>query len=132
MGMGQVMQVLMLAVQNAIPPREMGAGTAAGGFFRSLGGAIGSAAFGALLSSRLAHNLHSATGHGSATGQLSAEAVHKMPPQAQHVIFEAFTKSTNTVFLAAAIVTAIAFVLTWFLPEMKLRGSEDKDVVEAV
>ncbi len=132
MGMGQVMQVLMLAIQNAIPPREMGAGTAAVGFFRSLGGAIGSAAFGALLSNRLAHNLHTAVSHGSATGTLNADAIHKLPPSAQHVLFNAFTKSTNTVFLTAAVVTAVAFVLTWFLPEMKLRGSDDKDTAEAV
>jgi len=127
MGMGQVMQVVTLAVQNAIPPREMGAGTAAIGFFRSLGGAIGSAAFGALLTSRLAHNLHSG---GSGTGQLNAEAIHKLPMAVQHVIFEAFTKSTNTVFLVAAGVTAVGFILTLFLPEMKLRDNEQHDTAK--
>jgi predicted MFS family arabinose efflux permease len=121
LGLGQVMQVMILAVQNAIPPREMGAGTAATGFFRSLGGAIGSATFGAVLSSRLTHNLHQAA-HTTST-QLNAQAVHALPPAAQHVVFEAFTKSTNTVFLLAAGLTFIGFVLTWFLPEMTLRGS---------
>jgi EmrB/QacA subfamily drug resistance transporter len=124
MGMGQVMQVITLAVQNAISPREMGAGTAAIGFFRSLGGAIGSAAFGALLSSRLAHNLGAS---GGTTIQLNADAIHKLPQPVQHVVFEAFTKSTNTVFLTAAVVTAAGFILTWFLPEMKLRGNDTSE-----
>jgi EmrB/QacA subfamily drug resistance transporter len=124
MGLGQVMQVTIMAVQNAIPPREMGAGTAATGFFRSLGGAIGSAAFGAVLTSRLSHNLHQLT-HGAANSGrtvLSAEAIHKLPPAAQHVVMEAFTKSTNTVFMLAALLTGLGFFLTWFLPEVRLRG----------
>jgi MFS family permease len=124
MGMGQVMQVIVLAVQNAISPREMGAGTAAIGFFRSLGGAIGSAAFGALLSSRLAHNLSTS---GGTTAQLSADVIHKLPPPVQHIVFEAFTKSTNTVFLTATAVTTVGFILTWFLPEMKLRGDNTNE-----
>jgi EmrB/QacA subfamily drug resistance transporter len=132
LGLGQVMQVMILAVQNAIPPREMGTGTAATGFFRSLGGAIGSAAFGAVLSNRLAHNLHQASAHGGV--QLNAQAVHALPPGAQQIVFEAFTKSTNTVFLIAAGLTFVGFVLTWFLPEIKLRGSEEskKQTAEAV
>jgi EmrB/QacA subfamily drug resistance transporter len=125
MGMGMVMQVMTMAVQNAIPPREMGAGTAATGFFRSLGGAIGSAAFGALLSSQLAHHLRQVA---ATTGKVNIQdtaAVHHLPAAAQATVFEAFTQSTNIVFLAAAGLCAIGFVCTWFLPEMRLRTHQD-------
>ncbi len=126
MGMGMVTQVITMAVQNAIPPSEMGAGTAATGFFRSLGGAIGSAAFGALLTAQLVRHL--GTMGGGSAGHISvhdASAIHQLPAAAQQVIFEAFTKSTNVVFLAAAGLCFIGFVCTLFLPEMKLRSHND-------
>jgi EmrB/QacA subfamily drug resistance transporter len=122
-GMGQVMQVVTMAIQNAIPPKEMGAGTAATGFFRSLGGAIGSAVFGAILTSQLARNLPA---HNGGSGMPNAEAIHQLPPALQHTVFEAFTKSTNTVFLVAACITAVGFFLTLFLREMRLRSQNDK------
>jgi EmrB/QacA subfamily drug resistance transporter len=130
LGLGQVMQVITMAVQNAIPPRDMGTGTAATGFFRNLGGAIGSAVFGALLSSRLAANLphgNSATGSGTP----NVAAIHQLPAAAQHVVFEAFTKATNVVFMVAAITTAAGFVLVLFLKEMRLRSHEDEGNLEA-
>jgi EmrB/QacA subfamily drug resistance transporter len=132
MGLGMVMQVITMAVQNAIPRNEMGAGTAATGFFRSLGGAIGSAAFGALLTSQLAH--HMAQGAANASGSAAhvsiqnTAAIHQLPLASQQVIFEAFTKSTNVVFLSAAALTAVGFICTLFLPEMRLRShTDDKD-----
>ncbi|HSX34496.1 MAG TPA: MDR family MFS transporter [Candidatus Saccharimonadales bacterium] len=132
MGMGMVMQVITMAVQNAIPRNEMGAGTAATGFFRSLGGAIGSAAFGALLTSQLTHHLAqaaAATGGAKVSIQNSG-AIHQLPASAQHVIFEAFTKSTNVVFLTAAVLTFIGFIFTLFLPEMRLRSHQDDKNME--
>lgn len=128
MGMGMVMQVITMAVQNAIPRHEMGAGTAATGFFRSLGGAIGSAAFGALLTSQLARHLAQAAANtgGRATVSIqNSAAIHQLPAAAQQVIFEAFTKSTNVVFLCAAALTFIGFIFTLFLPEMRLRSQQD-------
>ncbi len=130
MGMGMVMQVITMAVQNAIPRHEMGAGTAATGFFRSLGGAVGSAAFGALLASQLAKHLAAL---GNTAGNVSiqnAGAIHALPHAMQTIVFEAFTKSTNVVFLAAAGLCFIAFVLTWFLPEMHLRSHEKDQNME--
>jgi EmrB/QacA subfamily drug resistance transporter len=124
MGLGQVMQVITMAVQNAIPPHEMGAGTAATGFFRSLGGAIGSAVFGAILSNRLTANMpHSLYSTGS--GMPNATAIQQLPAAARQVVMEAFTKSTNTVFLVAAGLTFVGLVLAFFLKEMRLRGSEE-------
>jgi MFS family permease len=131
MGLGLVMQVITMAVQNAIPPQEMGAGTAATGFFRSLGGAIGSAAFGALLSSQLMHRLSQTAGGHQVSIQNTA-AIHALPPAAQQAILEAFTKSTNVVFLSAAALCLVGFVFTLFLPEMRLRShQDDKDMTVA-
>ncbi|HSW66852.1 MAG TPA: MDR family MFS transporter [Bacillota bacterium] len=131
MGLGMVMQVITMAVQNAIPRSEMGAGTAATGFFRSLGGAIGSAAFGALLTAQLAHHLGAMGGGSAGTVSMSdASAIHQLPAAAQQVVFEAFTKSTNVVFLAAAVLCFTGFVCTLFLPEMKLRSHNDDPDIE--
>jgi EmrB/QacA subfamily drug resistance transporter len=127
MGMGQVMQVVTMAVQNAIPAREMGAGTAATTFFRSLGGAIGSAVLGAILTNRLRANLpHGAnTGH----GMPDASTIHQLPAAMQHLVLDAFTKSTNTVFLVAAGITGIGFLLSFFLKEMRLRSHNEPEAV---
>jgi EmrB/QacA subfamily drug resistance transporter len=130
MGMGLVMQVIVMAVQNAIPQREMGAGTAATGFFRSLGGAIGSAAFGALLTGQLAHHLARAASGGTHVSIQNSAAIHQLPVAAQQVIFEAFTKSTNVVFMSAAALCAVGFVFTLFLPEMHLRSHQDDKNME--
>lgn len=132
-GMGMVMQVITMAVQNAIPRNEMGAGTAATGFFRSLGGAIGSAAFGALLTSQLAHHLAQASvnnGGGANVSIQNSAAIHQLPAAAQQVVYEAFTKSTNVVFLCAAVLTIIGFIFTLFLPEMRLRSQQDNKDME--
>ena len=56
-GLGMVMQVLILAVQNAVEPRDMGTATGAATFLRSMGGSFGVAVFGAILTNRLATNL---------------------------------------------------------------------------
>jgi EmrB/QacA subfamily drug resistance transporter len=131
MGLGMVMQVITMAVQNAIPPREMGAGTAATGFFRSLGGAIGSAAFGALLTSQLAHNLSGLAAKGATHISIqNTGAIHSLPHAAQQAVFEAFTKSTNVVFLTAAGLCFIGFIFTLFLPEMRLRSHQDDKNIE--
>lgn len=127
MGMGQVMQVVTMAVQNAIPPREMGAGTAATTFFRSLGGAIGSAVFGAILTSRLAVNMPH--GVGKTKGMPNTAAIHQLPAHIQHLVLEAFTKSTNTVFLVAASITGVGFLLSFFLREMRLRSHNEPEAV---
>ncbi|HUC90038.1 MAG TPA: MDR family MFS transporter [Patescibacteria group bacterium] len=130
LGMGQVMQVITMAVQNAISPREMGAGTAATVFFRSLGGVIGSAVFGVILTNRLAANLPS--GYSSGSSMPDTSVIHSLPIAVQHMIFEAFTKSTNTVFLCAAALTSVGFLLTFFLREMRLRNDNEHETMEEI
>lgn len=119
-GMGCVMQIVTLAVQNSISREDMGTGSTATVFFRSLGGAVGSAAFGALLSARLAVNLPGMGGSGTP----NPSALHSLPPETQTRVVEGFVHSTNTVFLTAAGVMAIAFTLSWFLKEIQLKETQ--------
>jgi hypothetical protein len=99
-GLGMVMQVLVIAVQNSVEFRDLGVATSGATLFRLIGGSLGTAILGAIFSARLAANLAQAR------------------PYAQ-----AFTASLNTVFFVAAIVCAVGFALTWFLPERPLRAT---------
>ncbi len=90
-GMGMTMQVMVLAVQNAVPPSQMGAATAAVTFFRSLGGAFGTALFGAVFIARLSHWIASlvpgANGssiHVNGSFSMSPAQLHTFPPAVQH------------------------------------------------
>src|SRR5207302_3368246 len=62
LGMGLVMPVLTLAVQNALPFKDIGTGTSANLFFRNMGSSFGTALFGAILTNRMAHYVKDALG----------------------------------------------------------------------
>ena len=128
-GLGMVMQVLVIAVQNAVDYRDLGVATSGATLFRLVGGSLGTAVLGATLASRLSSNLAhllpagSATaGHG-ATGGMNAATLAHLPPAARDAYLHAFTASLDTVFLIAAVVCAVGFALTWLLPERPLRGT---------
>ena len=97
-GLGLVMQVLVLAVQNAVPYSQLGVATSSATLFRSMGGSLGTAILGAIFANRLADEMAAGTDD-----------------------LNAFTDSLQTVFLIAAAVLAVAFVLAWLLPEKPLR-----------
>jgi hypothetical protein len=100
------MQVLLLAVQNGIPREHMGAGTASVTFFRTLGGAIGAAVLGAVLVLQEKTNgAHYAHVYGAKEGPL-----------------QAFTHGLDTTFMYALPVAVVAFLLSFLLREVKLRG----------
>ena len=127
-GLGSTMQVLILAVQNSVEPRDMGTATGAASFVRSMGGAFGVAAFGAILSNRLAVNLRDqfpgGLGNGVSPSSLksSPEVILHLPPEIRLGVIEAFSKSIDAVFLAAVPVAFAGFVLTLFLKEVPLRS----------
>jgi MFS family permease len=129
-GIGMSMPVLTIAVQNAVTWQDMGTATGSVNFFRSLGGSIGTAAFGAILVDTLAGNLKKtlshhvlATLHGAKTITGSPSAVHALPRAVQSGIFLAFVKSLDTVFLVSAPVMALGFVLALLLKDIRLRDS---------
>jgi EmrB/QacA subfamily drug resistance transporter len=122
-GLGLVMQVLVLAVQNAVPPADLGTATSAATFFRSIGGSIGVSAFGAIFTARFAADL----GGGSAalsggTDSLTPTAVAALPDAVREVVVQAFSDALDGVFLVAVPFGLAAFALSLFLPEVPLRS----------
>jgi EmrB/QacA subfamily drug resistance transporter len=124
-GLGLVMQVLVLAVQNAVNPRDMGTATTATTFFRSMGGSFGTAVFGAILTNRLSANLPH-TLAGQAGGPPNPAKLQALPPAVRQLVIDAFVRATNVVFLTAAAVILVAFALSFLLKEIRLRGADEQ------
>jgi len=126
-GLGMVMQVLVIAVQNDVEYRDLGVATSGATLFRLIGGSLGTAILGAIFAARLAANLArllpAGMSAGAAARNMSVQALLQLPPSARAAYAEAFTAALDTVFLVATVVCAIGFVLTWFLPERPLRAT---------
>ena len=127
LGIGCVMQVLVVAVQNAVPQSQLGTATSSSTFFRSIGGAIGVAGFGAVFNNRLAANLPRylppaalKAVHGSNIAASPAQ-LDALPPLIHHGYVLAFSDSLHVVFQIGAPVALLAFALTWLLKEVPLR-----------
>ncbi len=127
LGIGMVMQVLVIAVQNAVEYRDLGVATSGATLFRLVGGSLGTALLGAVFAARLASNLaRSAAAAGlAANGQrgsgMTAHDLVGLAPAARAAYTHAFAASLGTVFLIAAAIGALGFVLTLLLPEHPLR-----------
>jgi EmrB/QacA subfamily drug resistance transporter len=123
LGLGLVMQVLVLAVQNDVDYRDLGVATAGATFFRSIGGCFGVAICGAIFSNRLAHELAQIPGlpPAAAAGRVTAASVADLPTAAKVAFVGAYADALTTVFLVCAPIAALAFVLAWLLPERPLR-----------
>ncbi|HEX3707536.1 MAG TPA: MDR family MFS transporter, partial [Mycobacteriales bacterium] len=127
LGLGLTMQVLVLAVQNSVDPRDLGTATSAATFFRSIGGSIGVSVFSAIFNNKmtgnLAHQLPQLAANPSLAKSLRAspQALAKLPAQVHHGYLVAFTDSLHVVFIAAIPIALVAFALTWLLEEVPLR-----------
>jgi MFS family permease len=125
-GLGLVMQVLVLAVQNAVDYRVLGAATSGVTLFRGLGGSLGAAVFGTIFSTRLASGLHGALNGPLAHqvaggGRLTGSQVGRLPVVARSAYEQAYVHALRPVFVAAAGVALIGALLSWLLPEQPLR-----------
>ena len=132
LGLGMVMQVLVLAVQNAVERRDLGTATGAATFLRSMGGSFGVALFGAVLSNRLATNLanmlpggHLPAGVSESTLRGSPKVILSLPPGVRGIVIDAFARSIDTVFLAAVPIALAGFAITLLLRELPLRTTQD-------
>ena len=124
LGMGMVMQVLVIAVQNAVEHRDLGAATSGTSLFRSIGGSVGTAILGAVFAASLGSGIDARAPAGAGDTRVpSLQALAALPPEERAVYAEAFTKSTDTVFLVASVVGAIGFAVTWLIPERPLRDT---------
>jgi hypothetical protein len=133
-GLGLVMQVLVLAVQNDARPQEVGVATASATFFRSMGGAFGVALFGTIFATRLSHQLAGlpprVTAHLGSGVQLNPTQIDQLPPKIHDEVLHAFSHSLSGVFLFGMALSLVPFVLSWFLREKPLRTTVAREAAD--
>jgi EmrB/QacA subfamily drug resistance transporter len=152
-GLGFNMQTLVLAIQNSVPPQDMGVATSSATFFRQMGGTLGTAVFLSVLFGSVVANIKDAftaaaktpafqqaltdpavtgnpnnqpvldllNGAGPAFSIDDSTFIGKLDPRLARPVLEGFANSIDLVFTIGACVLAIAFVVSWFLPEEPLR-----------
>jgi hypothetical protein len=120
LGLGLTMQVLVLAVQNAVDYEELGVATSGATLFRSMGGSLGTAVLGAVFTARLDDGL-AGTPAAGVQGSLDPSGVGRLPAEVRALYTTAFTDALTTVFLVAAVVVLVAFALSWMIEERPLR-----------
>lgn len=152
LGLGFTMQPLVLAVQNAVPVRDMGVATSSSLFFRQMGGTLGTAVFLSVLFSTVTDNIARAFARISATPEFKAaisdpavqadpdnapvlnmlkgikpslddsQFINKLDDRLARPFLEGFAQSTDTVMILTAIALVIGVVLAFLLPELPLRN----------
>src|SRR5262245_60770993 len=124
-GIGLVMQVLVLVVQNDARPEQIGVATSTATFFRSVGGSFGVAIFGAIFASRLADQISgfpaNVASHLTGGVHLTPEQANALPPTVHEDFLQAFAHSLHGVFLFGMVLSLVPFVLALFLKEVPLR-----------
>jgi EmrB/QacA subfamily drug resistance transporter len=126
LGLGGVMQVLVIIVQNGVPHSELGVATSGATFFRSIGGSLGTAVFGAIFSNVLAGNLtrhlHGVTLPRGFSAADATPTLLKHLPAVVHAGFVAgYAESIQTVLLVAVPIAALAFLASWLIPQVELK-----------
>jgi Na+/melibiose symporter-like transporter len=131
-GIGSSMPIMTLAVQNTAPAADMGAATSAVNFFRTLGGALGVAVFGTVMSARLDDTLEQLIPGTSLTTDdsllSSPEAIRDLPLNQYAAVAEGIASGVAMVFLVALPLVVIAFTLAWLLKEVPLRDAPNPSV----
>ncbi|MFF7048788.1 DHA2 family efflux MFS transporter permease subunit [Streptomyces griseorubiginosus] len=130
LGLGLVMQVLVLIVQNAVSYEDLGVATSGATFFRSIGASFGVAIFGTVFANRLGDKLAEALrgvqlppGVSVSGLESDSRGLGELPAALRPAALHAYASSITDVFLYAAPVAFLGFVLAWFLKEDRLRGS---------
>lgn len=135
-GLGLFMQVLTVIVQNSVPKSQIGVATSTVTFFRSMGGAIGASALGAVLTARLSyefpHFLPAATlaSGGDKVSQLIASpdalrALSVNNPTLHEGIIQAYSHAMDRVFLVALPIAVLSMIASLFIKQQKLRDTLD-------
>ena len=150
-GLGLSMQTLVVAVQNAMPPKDMGVVTGANTFFRSMGGTFGTAVFLSILFNSIGGNIKDrfatltrtdpagyqqaqaaltaaqkaklqSSGSGNSSALNDSGFISGLPHVIKNVFLHGFADSMHEVFLVAAILMIPTFVLSFFIKEVALRS----------
>ncbi|MEU9372271.1 MDR family MFS transporter [Streptomyces sp. NPDC048255] len=132
LGLGMMMQNLVLATQNQVAPEDLGAASSVVTFFRSLGGAMGVSALGAVMANRVTHYVQdglaalgpeaAAMGHGGTAGG-GIPDLDKLPAPFREVVESAYGHGVGDVFLYAAPFALLGLVLVLFIKEVALKSS---------
>ncbi|MFH9727339.1 MFS transporter [Streptomyces sp. NPDC017254] len=149
-GIGLVMPVLVLAVQNSVRPADLGTATSAHTYFRQIGGSIGAAVFGTLFASRLDDALGDRLAGVLSDGatalppaeSITPQTVHTLPPAVRDAYIQAYADAMPRIFLYLVPVLVLGLVLAFFLKEKPLvthhsptteaTGADDFGGVQAV
>lgn len=126
-GIGLVMPVLVLAVQNSVRPADLGTATSAHNYFRQIGGSVGAAVFGTLLANRLTDSLRERLPGGADAGaglpdpeSITPQLVHTLPPALRDAYIGAYADAMPRIFLYLVPVLVLGLVLAFFLKEKPL------------
>ncbi|MFG2835611.1 MFS transporter [Streptomyces zaomyceticus] len=127
-GIGLVMPVLVLAVQNSVRPADLGTATSAHNYFRQIGGSIGAAVFGTLFASRLDDALGDRLAGVFSSGptalppaeSITPQTVHTLPPAVRDAYIQAYADAMPRIFLYLVPVLVLGLVLAFFLKEKPL------------
>jgi EmrB/QacA subfamily drug resistance transporter len=145
-GLGLSMQTILIALQNDVEFKDMGIATSSNTFFRSLGGAFGTAIFGTIFSNRIAYYLEENLAklqqsnpealEGFSPSNIEAITVNTsiistLPVELQEVVLGSFAQTFRIVFLAAVPITFIGFLLSFLLKEKPLKSGADHSAARA-
>ncbi|MFI2506892.1 MFS transporter [Streptomyces sp. NPDC018972] len=123
-GIGMVMPVLILAVQNSVRPADLGTATSANNYFRQIGGSVGAAVFGTLFAGRLTDALEDRLPAGAGTppdaGSITPELVHALPPELRDAYVQAYADAMPRIFLYLVPVLVLGLLIAFFLKEKPL------------
>jgi len=127
MGLGGVMQVLVIIVQNGVPHSELGVATSGATFFRSIGGSFGTAIFGAIFANvlvgKLSSHLHGLQlPAGFNPSEVTPAALSHLSAAVRDGFVAGYAESIQTVFLVAVPIAALAFLASWLIPQVELRS----------
>ncbi|MFE6281840.1 MFS transporter [Streptomyces sp. NPDC057877] len=124
-GIGMVMPVLVLAVQNSVSPADLGTATSANNYFRQIGGSVGAAVFGTLFADRLTDALADELPARAGTAPPDAESltpdlVHALPPELREGYIQAYADAMPRIFLYLVPVLVLGLLIAFFLKEKPL------------
>ncbi|GAA1060056.1 MDR family MFS transporter [Agromyces bracchium] len=127
-GLGLIMQVVVLVVQNAVPAAQIGTATSTNNYFREVGAALGTAVFGTIFTTRLTENLTevftaagaSPTDAAGATATLDPATMNALPDPIRDGVVDAYADALAPVFWYLLPFIGLAFVLSLFLKQIPL------------
>ncbi|MGC0399188.1 EmrB/QacA subfamily drug resistance transporter [Streptomyces sp. SAI-126] len=129
-GIGMVMPVLILAVQNSVRPADLGTATSANNYFRQIGGSVGAAIFGTLFADRLADALSDELPAGAGLPDpesITPQLVHALPPALRDGYIRAYADAMPRIFLYLVPVLLLGLLLAFFLKEKPLVSHHTAD-----